>query len=94
MTSLEFDNAENQASPSDEEFEWNDDNAVVSNDAKHMKNKQTKQPKMLLSKMKMSYNLKLNHLTSLSYLHLIVIYSVQPELLMRQKQTRNKKNAK
>ena len=100
LTSLEFDNAGNQTSPSDEEFEWNDDNAVVSNDAKHMKKKQ---PKMLLSKMKMMmiavislnypqpcYNLKLNHLTSLNYLHLIVIYSVQPELLMRQKQTRNK----
>jgi hypothetical protein len=89
LTSLEFDNAENQASPSDEEFEWNDDNAVVSNDAKHMKNKQTKQPKMLLSKMKMMmmvvislnypqpcYNLNLNHLTSLNYLHFIVINSV------------------
>ncbi len=37
LTSLEFDNAGNQTSPSDEEFEWNDDNAVVSNDAKHMK---------------------------------------------------------
>jgi hypothetical protein len=37
LTSLEFDNAENQTSPSDEEFEWNDDSAVVSNDAKHMK---------------------------------------------------------
>ncbi len=33
LTSLEFDNAGNQTSPSDEEFEWNDDNAVVSNDA-------------------------------------------------------------
>ncbi len=44
-TSLEFDNAGNQTSPSVEEFEWNDDNAVVSNDAKHMKkitNKTTK----------------------------------------------------
>ncbi len=103
LTSLEFDNAGNQTSHSDEEFEWNDDNAVVSNDAKHIK-KRTRRPKMLLSKMKMMmivvislnhpqpcYNLKLNHLTSLSYLHLIVIYSVQPELLMRQKQTRNKK---
>ncbi len=37
LTSLEFDNAGNQTLPSDEEFEWNDDNAVVSNDAKHMK---------------------------------------------------------
>ena len=45
LTSLEFDNAGNQTSPADEEFEWNDDNAVVSNDAKHMKkitNKMTK----------------------------------------------------
>ncbi len=39
MTSLEFDNAGNQTSPSDEDIEWNDDNAVVSNDAKHMKKK-------------------------------------------------------
>ena len=37
LTSLDFANAENQPSPSDEEFEWNDDNAVVSNNAKHMK---------------------------------------------------------
>ncbi len=37
LTSLEFDNAGNQTSPSDEEFKWNDDNAVVCNDAKHMK---------------------------------------------------------
>ncbi len=33
LTSLDFDNAENQASPSDEEFELNDDSAVVSKDA-------------------------------------------------------------
>ena len=41
LTLLDFDNAGNQTSPSDEEFEWNDDNAVVSNDAKHMKKKKT-----------------------------------------------------
>ncbi len=82
LTLLDFDNAENQPSPSDEEFEWTDDSAVVSKDAKHMKNKQTRQPHMLLLKMKMMmivvislnypqpcYNLKLNHLTSLNYLH-------------------------
>ncbi len=34
LTSLDFDNAENQLSPSDEEFKWNDDSAVVSKDAK------------------------------------------------------------
>ena len=41
----EFDNAGIQTSLSDEELKWNDDNAVVSNDAKHMKkitNKTTK----------------------------------------------------
>ncbi len=45
LTSLEFDNAGNQTSPSDEEFEWNDvDAIVVSNDAKHMnKNEQDDQ---------------------------------------------------
>ena len=45
LTLLEFDNAGNQTSSSDEEFKWNDDNAIVSNDAKHMKkitNKTTK----------------------------------------------------
>jgi hypothetical protein len=37
MTSLDFDNAEDQISTSDEEFEWNDDSGVVSKDTKHMK---------------------------------------------------------
>ena len=42
---LDFDNAENQPSPSDEEFEWNDDSAVVSKDAKHMKKQTNKTTK-------------------------------------------------
>jgi hypothetical protein len=37
MTSLDFDNAEDQTSTPDEEFEWNDDSGVVSKDTKHMK---------------------------------------------------------
>ncbi len=45
LTSLDFDNAENQPSPSDEEFEWNDDSAVVSKDAKHMKKQTNKTTK-------------------------------------------------
>ena len=32
MISLDFDNAENQTSTSDGEFEWNDDSSVVSKD--------------------------------------------------------------
>ena len=82
----------------------NDDNAVVSNDAKHMKtitNKTTKNDVVededdddgshfshISSTMLQS---EVNHLKSLNYLHFIVIYSVQLELLMRQKQSRNKK---
>jgi hypothetical protein len=42
---LDFDNAENQPSPSDEEFEWNDDSAVVFKDAKHMKKQTNKTTK-------------------------------------------------
>jgi hypothetical protein len=37
LTLLDFDNAEDQTSTSDEEFEWNDDSGVVSKDAKQMK---------------------------------------------------------
>jgi hypothetical protein len=37
MTLLDFDNAEDQTSTHDEEFEWNDDSGVVSKDTKHMK---------------------------------------------------------
>ncbi len=37
MTLLDFDNAEDQTSNSDEEFEWNDGSGVVSKDTKHMK---------------------------------------------------------
>jgi hypothetical protein len=40
LTLLDFDNAEDQTSPSDEEYQWIDDSGVVSKDAKHMK-KQT-----------------------------------------------------
>ncbi len=45
LTSLDFDNAENQPSTSNEEFEWNDDSAVVSKDAKHMKKQTNKTTK-------------------------------------------------
>ncbi len=38
LTSLDFDNAKDQTSHSDEEFEWNEDSGVVSKDTKHMKN--------------------------------------------------------
>ncbi len=37
MTLLDFDNAEDQTSTLDEEFEWNNDSGVVSKDTKHMK---------------------------------------------------------
>jgi hypothetical protein len=38
LTSLYFDNAEDQTSHSDIELEWNEDSGVVSKDTKHMKN--------------------------------------------------------
>jgi hypothetical protein len=80
MTSLDFDNAEDQASTPDEEFEWNDDSGVVSKDTKHMKKNRTRRTKMLLLKMMMievvslnhpqlCYNLKMNYHRSLDYLH-------------------------
>ncbi len=37
LTLLDFDNAEDQTSTFDEEFEWNDDSGVVFKDAKCMK---------------------------------------------------------
>jgi hypothetical protein len=80
MTSLDFDNAENQTSTSDEECEWNDNSGVVSKDTKHMKKNQTRRTKMLLLKMMMRevvslnypqlcYNLKMHYHRSLNYLH-------------------------
>ncbi len=81
MTSLDFDNAENQTSTSDGEFEWNDDSGVVSKDMKHMKKNHTRRTKMLLLKMMMMievvslncsqlcYNLKMHYHRSLDYLH-------------------------
>ncbi len=45
MTWLNFDNAEDQTSTSDEEFEWNDDSGVVSKDTKHMGKKSNKKNK-------------------------------------------------
>jgi hypothetical protein len=80
LTSLDFDNAEDQTSTSDEEFEWNDDRVVVSKDAKHMKKSKQEENKMLLLKMMMievvslnypqlCHNLKLNYHRCLDYLH-------------------------
>ncbi len=80
MTLLDFDNAVDQTSTSDEEFEWNDDSGVVSKNTKHMKKNQTRRTKMLLLKMMMievvslnypqlCYNLKMHDHRSLDYLH-------------------------
>ncbi len=81
MTLLDFDNAEDQTSTPDEEFEWNDDSGVVlSKDTKHMKKNRTRRTKMLLLKMMMievvslnytqlCYNLKMHYHRSLDYLH-------------------------
>jgi hypothetical protein len=80
LTLLDFDNAEDQTTTSDEDFECNDDSGVLSKDAKHMKKNQTGRTKMLLLKMMMievvslnyphlCHNLKLNYHRSLNYLH-------------------------
>ena len=62
MTLLDFDNAEDQTSTPDEEFEWNDDSGVVSKDTKHMKKNRTRRTKkMLLLKMMMIEVLSLNY---------------------------------
>ncbi len=45
LTSLDFDNVEDQTSLSDKEFEWNEDSGVVSKDTKHMKNHTNKMTK-------------------------------------------------
>ena len=61
MTLLNFDNAEDQTSTPDEEFEWNDDSGVVSKDMKHMKKNRTRRTKMLLLKMMMIEVVSLNY---------------------------------
>jgi hypothetical protein len=43
-----IEDAEDQTSTPDEEFEWNDDSGVVSKDTKHMKKKSTKKNKKVV----------------------------------------------
>ncbi len=80
LTSLDFDNAEDPTSTSDEELEWNDDSGVVSKDAKHTKKNQTRSTKILLLKMMMievvslnypqlCHKLMVNYHRPLNYLH-------------------------
>jgi hypothetical protein len=45
LTSLDFDNAEDQTTHSDKEIEWNEDSGVVSKDTKLMKNHTNKMTK-------------------------------------------------
>jgi hypothetical protein len=105
LTSLDFDNAEDQTSTSDEEFEWNDDSGDVSKDVKHMKKNQRRRTKMLLLKKMMMevvslnypqlcYNLKMNSHRSLNYLHQIMMNVLQPLPLMCQEKKRNENKIK
>ncbi len=90
-----------------EEYESNDDNPVVSNDAKHMKkitNKTTKNVDVKdeddddsshfsqLSSTMLQSEPKSPHISQLSPFN--SLYSVQPELLMRQKQKKKQKKRK
>ncbi len=61
MTSLDFDNAEDQTSTPDEEFEWNDDSGVVSKDTKHMKKIEQEEQKCCCLNMMMIEVISLNY---------------------------------
>ncbi len=85
LTSLDFNNTEDQTSTS-EEFEWNDDSGGGSTDAKHIKKNQTRSTEMFWLKMMIEVivaslktvvslkYLQLNHKLKLNYHSLSIIF--------------------